>query len=132
MKKPWLKEIARDLLALGSIPFYFLVVIRAVIGDNSIFMYQMLIAALVIFIFYFIIKKSDLYAARSLVILFFISLFYKETFFTVFATLIWAFGIIGNYYLKKSIACNWRNRHYDWVFCGAIFISSKTKSLNKY
>ena len=102
MNKSWLKEIARDLLALGSIPFYFLVVIRAVIGKYNIFVYQMVIAAIVIFILYFIIKNSNLHIGRALVILVFTSLFYKEVLFTTFAALIWILLLVSAYYLKRS------------------------------
>ena len=102
MNKSWLKEIARDLLALGSIPFYFLVVIRAVIGKYNVFVYQMVIAAIVIFILYFIIKNSNLHIGRALVILVFTSLFYKEVLFTTFAALIWILLLVSAYYLKRS------------------------------
>ena len=108
MKTSWLKEVARDLLALGSIPFYFLVVIRAVIGKYNIFVYQMLIAALFIFILYFIIKNSDLHVARSFAALIFVSLFYKEMFFTFFASLVWILLLVSAYYLKRNIGLVFR------------------------
>ncbi len=104
MKTLWLKEIARDLLALGSIPFYFLIVIRAVIGKYNIFVYQMLIAAIVIFILYFVIKDSSTHIARALVALVFTSLFYNEMIFTVFAALIWVLLLISAYFLKRKIS----------------------------
>src|SRR3989338_8308530 len=103
MKTSWLKEIARDLLALGSIPFYFLVVIRAVIGRYNVFVYQMLIAAVVIFVLYFIIKNSSIHVARALAAVVFTSLFYKETLYTVFAALIWVLLLVSAYYLKRSL-----------------------------
>ena len=102
MKKSWLKEIARDLLALGSIPFYFLVLIRAIIGKYNLFVYQMIIAAIAIFILYFIIKNSSLHVARSFAALIFVSLFYKEMIFTVFASLVWVLLLVSAYYLKKD------------------------------
>ena len=103
MKKLWLKEIARDLMALGSIPFYFLVIIRAIIGKYSIFVYQMLIAAIVMFILYFIIKNSNLHVARSLVIVIFTSLFYKEAVYIIFTALIWLLLLVSAYYTKRKI-----------------------------
>ena len=101
--KKWLKEIARDLLALGSIPFYFLVVIRAIIGKYNVFVYQMVIAAIAIFILYFLIKNSNLHIGRALVILVFTSLFYKEMLFTTFASLIWILLLIAAFYVKRNI-----------------------------
>jgi hypothetical protein len=103
MKTSWLKEIARDLLALGSIPFYFLVIIRAVIGKYNIFVYQLVIAAIVIFILYFIIKNSNLHIARSLVIVAFTSLFYQAMLYTIFAALVWILLVVSAYYIKRNI-----------------------------
>ncbi|MBI3034902.1 hypothetical protein HYY71_01135 [Candidatus Woesearchaeota archaeon] len=103
MKKSWIKEIARDLLALGSIPFYFLVVVRAVIGKYNAFVYQMLIAALVVFILYFLMKDSSLHVGRAFVILVFTSLFYKDMLFAAFASLAWVLLLISAYYIKRSV-----------------------------
>lgn len=103
MKTSWLKEIARDLLALGSIPFYFLVIIRAIIGKYNIFVYQMLIAAIAIFALYFVIKNSNLHIARAFVAVVFTSLFYEEMLYTVFAILIWILLLISAYYIKRNI-----------------------------
>ena len=108
METSWLKEIARDLLALGSIPFYFLVIIRAIIGKYNIFVYQMLIAAVAIFVLYFIIKNSSTHIARSLVAVVFTSLFYKEMLYTFFATLIWVLLLISAYHLKRSFGSVFR------------------------
>ncbi len=115
MKTSWLKGIARDLLALGSIPFYFLVVIRAVIGKYDIFVYQMLIAAIMIFILHFVIKGSNFHVARSFTALVFTSLFYKEMIFTAFASLIWILLLVSAYYLKRNIGFVFRG-----VVIGAI------------
>ena len=102
MEKLWLREFARDLLALGSIPFYFLVVIRVLILKDKIFIYQLAIAATSIFVLYFIIKDASLHIARSFVILVFINLVYKETIFGIFSVLTWVFVLISARYLKKS------------------------------
>jgi len=113
--KKWLKEIARDLLALGSIPFYFLVVVRSIIGNYYVFVYQMLVAAIAVFVLYFVIKDSNLHAARSLVIVIFTSLFYKEAIFTFFAALVWVLLLLAAYYIKKNIGFVFRG-----IIIGAI------------
>ena len=102
MEKLWLKEFARDLLALGSIPFYFLVVIRALIVKNNIFIYQIITAAIAVFVLYFIFKDANLHISRSLVVLVLVNLFYKETIFGIFSVLVWALVLFSAYYLKKS------------------------------
>mgnify|MGYP001563862404 CR=1 FL=1 len=103
MKKSWLKETARDFLAFGSVPFYFLVVIRAVIGKYDVFVYQMVIAAIVVFILYFIIKNSDLHVARSLAAVVFTSIFYNALLYTFFAALVWVLLVIAAYYVKRNM-----------------------------
>ena len=108
VEKSWLKEIARDLLALGSIPFYFLVVIRVLILKDKIFIYQLAMAAISIFVLYFIIKEANLHIARSFVVLVFVNLVYKETIFGIFSVLIWIFVLISARYLKKSTSSIFR------------------------
>ena len=103
MKASWLKETARDLLALGSIPFYFLVVIRAVIGKYDVFVYQMIIASIVVFMLYFVIKNSDLHVARSLAAVVFTSIFYNALLYTFFAALVWILLVIAAYYVKRNM-----------------------------
>lgn len=103
MKASWLKEIARDLLALGSIPFYFLVTIRAVVGKYNIFVYEMAIAAIAMFILYFMIKNSSFHVARAFVAVIFTSFFYKETLYTVFASIIFVLLLISAYYIKRNL-----------------------------
>ena len=99
----WLKEFARDLVALGSIPFYLLVVARSIIGNYYSFVYQMIIAAIAVFVLYFLIKDSSLHIARSLVIVVFTSLFYKEAIFTIFASIVWVFLVFAAYYVKRKM-----------------------------
>jgi len=104
MSKNWKKEVARDTLALGSIPFYFLVVIRAVIGEYMIFVYQVLIAIIVLFILAKIIKNSNLHIARGLVLFVFTSLFYNDLFYTSFVFLIFFIMLVASAYLKEEKA----------------------------
>lgn len=100
MPKNWRKEIARDCIALGSIPFYFIVIIRAIVGQYAIFVYQLLIALAVLIISSFVVKKSDMYVARCFVLVVFTSLFYKHSLYTLFAFILWVFVVVSSYYLK--------------------------------
>ncbi|TKJ17166.1 hypothetical protein CEE44_01365 [Candidatus Woesearchaeota archaeon B3_Woes] len=100
MIKNWKKEIARDLLALGGIPFYFIVLIRAIIGKYSPFVYQLVITLVVLVILSLIFKNSNQHIARGLILVFFTSLFYKDILFTIFASLLWLFMIFSLFYLK--------------------------------
>lgn len=104
----WLKEFARDLLAIGSIPFYFLFIIRAMIGEYKIFVYHLAIGAIAVFILYLAIKDANLHISRSFVALVFSSLFYKEIVFTVFASLVWVLMLFAAYYLKRNLGSVFR------------------------
>ncbi len=96
MPKDWKKEVARDLIALGSIPFYLIVIIRAIIGEHAIFVYQMLIALIVLTGLGFVVK-ADVYVARSFVICVFTSLFYNHSLFTIFAFILWVLLLVSAY-----------------------------------
>ena len=102
MKKFWFEEFARDLLALDSIPFYFLVAVRVFILKNKIFIYQMSIAAIAVFVLCFIVKDANLHIARSFVVLVFVNMAYKEKIFGIFSVLVWIFVAVSARYLKKS------------------------------
>jgi len=100
MAKNWKKEAARDMMAFGSIPFYFIVVVRSIIGQYAIFIYQMVIAAIALFLLFKIFKKSNVHIARGIVLVVFTSLFYKDNLFVLFAFLLWILMIISAFYIK--------------------------------
>jgi len=100
MQKNLKKEIARDLMAFGSIPFYFIVIVRSTIGQYLIFVYQLLIAALVLYLISIFFKESNAHIARSFIIVFFTSIFYKDMLFTVFAFLLWIIIVYAAYFIK--------------------------------
>ncbi|MBS3102653.1 hypothetical protein J4458_04350 [Candidatus Woesearchaeota archaeon] len=100
MEKNWKKGIARDVMALGSIPFYFIVIIRAIIGKYAIFVYQLLIAAIILFLLMKIFRKSNAHIARGLILVVFTSLFYRDNLYTTFAFLLWIFMLISGFYIK--------------------------------
>lgn len=105
MLKDWKKEVARDCIALGSIPFYFIVIIRAIIGQYAIFVYQLLIALVILIILSWVFKKLDMYAARCFILWVFTSLFYKHNLYTIFAFILWVLVVVSSHYLKvkKSV-----------------------------
>ena len=102
MAKDWKKEVARDAIALGSIPFYLIVIIRAIIGQYAVFVYQVVIAFVVLVALSFVVKKSDMYIGRVFVLWVFTSLFYKHNLFTIFAFLLLVLVIGSSHYLKTK------------------------------
>jgi membrane-associated HD superfamily phosphohydrolase len=102
MKKDWKHEIARDLMAFGSIPFFLVVLIRSTIGNYMVFIYQLLIAIAILTILSFIIKDTNQHLARAFVVVIFTSLFYKDNLFTIFAFIIWTIMIFSAFYIKEK------------------------------
>jgi hypothetical protein len=98
----WIKEIARDLMAFGSIPFLIIVFIRSMIGEHLIFVYQLIIAIAILILSSFIFKKINQHIARGLVLAFYTSLFYQDALFTFFAFIIFGLMIISSLYIKKD------------------------------
>jgi uncharacterized membrane protein len=101
MNKELVKEISRDLLALGGIPIYFLAMARSLIGEYYIYTYQLLLG-LVIITLVSLFVKSNLHLARSLVVLVFSTIFYNDFKFTIFASFIWVLLIGSTLYLKQD------------------------------
>ncbi len=102
MKKSWKYEIARDSMAFGSILFYLIVMIRAIIGEYMPFIYQLSIAIIILIISSFIIKNTNHHLARAFVLVAFTSLFYKDNLYTLFAALLWTFMIGSAFYIKEK------------------------------
>jgi hypothetical protein len=94
--------VSRDLIALGGMPFYLLIIVRASIGDYPYFLSHVAIALPVVYLFSRIVKGSNLHIARALILVVFTSLFYEHLPFTIFASLVWVFMILSLYYLKVS------------------------------
>lgn len=92
--------VARDLIALGGLPFYFLIIVRASIGDYPYFLSHVVIALPAVYLFSRIVTGTNLHIARALILVVFTSLFYEDLPFTVFTSLVWILMILSLYYLK--------------------------------
>ncbi len=95
-------EIARDLIALGGLPFYLLVIARTTVGSYPVFLSRVLIALVVVFILSRLIKNTNLHIARALILVVFTSMFYEALPFTVFAFIVWGAMVYSLTYLKIS------------------------------
>lgn len=95
-------EIARDLIALGGLPFYAIVVIRTTVGMYEDFISRLLIAIVVLYALCYFSKEADKHIARGFILATCTSLHYEHIPFTVFAFILWAIMIYSLYYLKAS------------------------------
>ena len=96
----WKREISRDLIAFGSIPFYFIVFIRAIVGNFEEFTFQLIFAFLLLLIFSLFFNYES-YVARSIVLATFISYIYKDNLFTFFAASLCILIVLSSYYNKN-------------------------------
>ncbi len=101
MKKGWINEVVRDIIALGSIPFFLLVLVRIWILPNPEFLTQFIIAG-ALFLLSFFIFKINLYSGLALVTLIFSSLHYEDIRYTVFASIVYLGLLASLYYLKED------------------------------
>ena len=93
-------EIARDLIALGGLPFYFLVLVRSTIGGYHSFLSHVAVALPVLYLLSKAVKGSNLHIARGFILVIFTSIFYSALPFTVFSILVWCGMIYSLTYLK--------------------------------
>ena len=114
MKKEWLRELARDFVALGGIPFFILVLVRVSLLERPDYFSQFVIAG-VIFILLMLIFKSDTYSGLGLIVLVFTILYYDQTRFSIFAVLAYFLVIASLFYLKIE-----RKNIFKGIFFGAI------------
>ncbi len=114
MRNKIIKEVSRDLLALGGLPFFFLAISRSLIGEYYIYTYQLGISLIIVTAVSLFIK-ANLHLARSLVVLVFSILFYNVQKFTIFAGIIWLFLLGSTIYLDQD-----RKLILNGVFLGAI------------
>lgn len=94
-----LKQVPRDFLALGSIPFFLLVLVRIWILDTPAYFSQIAISGGIILITALILK-TNIYSGLALAILFFTSLVYNELPYTIFGSIAYLGLIASLFYLK--------------------------------
>lgn len=102
----WLKEIARDVIALASLPFYLIAIVRVAIAEHKIYTWQLVIALIVVYFLYFILRKTNLYAAMAIPLFIFTNLFYDNARYLVFSGILFLLLLVSLWYLgnkKKEI-----------------------------
>lgn len=98
-KKKWFGELARDLVAFGSIPFLFLTVAR--VSGMGLYPLQFILAA----VLFFILKalfKANLHAGVGIILLGLTSLYYESWLFAFFALLVYIGLVYSLFYLGRG------------------------------
>lgn len=95
-------EIARDLIALGGLPFYLLIIVRTTIGSYHDFLFRLLIALVSLFVLTKFMKDANQHIARGLILVVVTSLHYEDLPFTIFAFIVWLMMVYSLRYLKVT------------------------------
>ena len=97
----WLKVLARDVIALGGLPFFVLVLVRVWMLDNTAYFLQFVVAG-VIFGLLFLFVKQDVYAGLGLIVLVFTSLYYEDFLYSVFGAVAYCLLLVSLFYLGRD------------------------------
>jgi len=81
----WLREVARDLMALGSVVFYVLVLGRALVGPYWDLAVPLTVAGLALAAATAVLRSTDLYLTRGLLVAVLVTRHYGDVVFGVFA-----------------------------------------------
>lgn len=103
MKKgcDWKKELARDFIALGGLPFFTIVLVRVYILSQPTYFYQFLVAG-GLFLVAFLFLKQNIYSGLALIALFFTAKHYQDNQYTFFGSLIYLGLLFSLNYLGKD------------------------------
>ena len=69
-KKDWKKEVARDVISLGSVVFFLLVVVRIWLLDDAVYLGQILASGIIFLVLFYFFRMS-LYSGLALIVLVF-------------------------------------------------------------
>lgn len=95
------KEIPRDLIALGGLPFFILIIGRVWMLDKSYYPFQFILGG-IIFLSLIFLFKSNMNSGLGLIALVFTILYYNHLKFSIFAIFIYFLLILSLVYLKKN------------------------------
>lgn len=96
----WKKETARDFLAFGSYPFYFIVIIRMLLELKFEIIVPQLIIAFIALLILSLFVKYEYHLAQAFILVVFTSLAYMERLYTIFAIVLYLGIIYSVNYLK--------------------------------
>jgi len=98
MKKSWNKEVSRDLMALGSIPFLILVLVRVAMVANFKIIFHVIVSIILFYLISLRLKGMNNHLGRLTILVVFTSYFYVSLLYTIFAI---AIAIATTYGIKK-------------------------------
>ena len=102
MKKvDWKEELARDIVAFGSVVFFLLVVVRIWLLDDVVYLGQIL-ASGVIFLVLFYFFRISLYSGLALIVFLFTGLYYSDPRYWIFGGIVYLGLLYSLVYLGRD------------------------------
>jgi len=98
----WVKTAARDIVAIGGVPFFILVLVRVYLLNNPVYFSQFVVSGIVFLGTWFLFKQN-IYAGLGLIVLVFTSMYYGNNTFAIFGVIAYVFLLGGLFYLKEGI-----------------------------
>ena len=98
----WVKTAARDIVAIGGVPFFILVLVRVYLLNNPVYFSQFVVSGIVFLGTWFLFKQN-IYAGLGLIVLVFTSMYYGNNTFIIFGVVAYVFLLGGLFYLKEGI-----------------------------
>jgi hypothetical protein len=99
--KEKIKEVTRDLIALGGIPFFILVIGRVWLLSQEYYQFQFIFGGIIFLVLMFLFK-AEIHAGLGLVVLVFMTIYYNKLNFGIFAVSVYCLAIFSLIYLKKD------------------------------
>jgi len=100
-KKNFKKELARDIISLGSVVFFVLVGVRIWLLDNPVYLSQILASGIVFLILFYSFRIS-LYSGLALIVLVFTGMYYSDPRYWIFGGIVYAALLYSLVYLGKD------------------------------
>ena len=113
----WIKTAARDIIAIGGIPFFILVLVRVYMLNNPTYFSQFVISG-VLFVALFFLFKQNLYAGLGLIILTFTSLYYQDLMYVIFGVGAYVLLLVSLVYLKEDLKKIFFGIVFGGIVCG--------------
>ena len=102
VSRSWLREIQRDLMALGSVVFYLLVLGRALVGPYWDLAIPLLVVGVALLAVHPSLKRTDLYLTRSLIVAVLVTRHYGDLVFGLFAAVAFVLMVLSAPGLGRS------------------------------
>jgi|TARA_Y100000310_G_scaffold147939_1_gene147192 hypothetical protein len=100
-KKDWKKEVARDVISLGSVVFFLLVVVRIWLLDDAVYLGQILASGIIFLVLFYFFRMS-LYSGLALIVLVFTGMYYSDIRYWVFGGIVYVALLYSLVYLGKD------------------------------